>query len=84
MKAASTGAEDNAVLLMRQHVMHYEEADENGDGELTYEEFVASVPPKVRNNTAPAQLCRLSGGMLQSLPCAGTAGQGALRACGDR
>ena len=46
--AANRSAESNALVLMRQHSMHFSEADANDNGELDFEEFMASIPAHVR------------------------------------
>lgn len=38
----------NSHILMRQHQMHFAEADQNRDGELDFEEFDAALPDVVR------------------------------------
>ena len=48
--------EENAVVLMRQHAMHFAETDVNDDGGLSFDEFVSSVPLPVRRSTPPSEL----------------------------
>jgi Ca2+-binding EF-hand superfamily protein len=48
--------EDNAVILMRQHQMMFQEADINRDGRLDFSEFEASIPDKVKKMHTAAEM----------------------------
>ena len=49
-------SEQRAMILIRQHSMHFNEADTNNDNTMDYEEFVKSLPQHVRDSTPPDQL----------------------------